>query len=81
MLITFEVFYMETTLNFNLPMTFQQVTEIVRQLPEYEKIQLSNLLKKEVKKENDTVQTHFASQATLSQDWLDLEEEKAWQHL
>lgn len=81
MFIRFEVFDMEATLNFNLPMTFQQVAEIVRQLPKSEKIQLSNLLKKEVKKEKDTVQTHFASQAILAQDWLNSEEEKAWQHL
>ena len=81
MFIRFEVFDMEATLNLNLPMTFQQVAEIVRQLPKSEKIQLSNLLKKEVKKEKDTVQTHFASQAILAQDWLNSEEEKAWQHL
>ncbi|MDZ7896703.1 MAG: hypothetical protein U5N85_01550 [Arcicella sp.] len=44
-------------------------------------MQLANLSKKEVEKETDIVQTHFASQAILVQDWLNLEEEKAWQHL
>ena len=73
---------MEATLNFNLPLSFQQVAEMVRQLPKPEKMQLAKLLQQEVKQsEKDSTQTHFASQAILAQDWLDQEEEKAWQHL
>ncbi len=70
---------MEAKLNFNLPLTFQQVAEIVRQLPKPEQLQLTKLLQKEVKKE--AVQTHFASQTVLAEDWLNQEEEQAWQHL
>jgi hypothetical protein len=70
---------MEATLNFNLPLTFQQVAEMVRQMPKPEQLQLAKFLQKEVKKE--TTQTHFASQAMLAQDWLNQEEEQAWQHL
>ena len=73
---------MEAKLNFNLPLSFQQIAEMVKQLPKPEKIQLAKLLKKEVKQsEKDMTQTHFASQAILAQDWLNQEEEKAWQHL
>ena len=73
---------METILNFNLPLSFQQVTEMVRQLPTTEKLQLANILQKEVKQsEKDFIQTHFASQNILAKDWLNLEEDKAWQHL
>lgn len=70
---------MKTTLNFNLPLTFQQVVEMVKQMPKPEQLQLAKLLQKEVKK--DTIQTHFASQSVLGEDWLNQEEEQAWQHL
>jgi hypothetical protein len=72
---------MEAIINFNVPLTFQQVAEIVRQLPKSEQRQLATFLQKEVKKDKDFTQTHFASQAILSQDWLNPEEEKAWLHL
>lgn len=73
---------MEAILNFNLPLSFQQVAEMVRQLPKSEKIQLAKLLQKEMKQlEKDVAQTHFASQAVLAQDWLNQEEEQAWQDL
>lgn len=72
---------MEVIINFNVPLTFQQVTEIVKQLPKPEQRQLATFLQKEVKKDKDFAQTHFASQAILSQDWLNPEEEKAWLHL
>ena len=73
---------MEAILNFNLPLSFQQIAEMVRQLPKPEKIQLAKLLQSEVEQtEKGSPQTHFASQAILGQDWLNQEEEKAWQHL
>ena len=73
---------MEVILNFNLPLSFQQIAEMVRQLPKPEKVQLAKLLQSEVKQsEKGSPQTHFASQVILAQDWLNQEEEKAWQHL
>lgn len=68
---------MEPTMNFNLPLTFEQVALIARQLPKTERRKLVELLQKE----KDLVQTHFASQDTLAVDWLNPEEDKAWQHL
>ena len=73
---------MEAILNFNLPLSFQQIAEMVRQLPKPEKMKLAKLLQSEVKQsEKDMIQTHFASQVILAQDWFNQEEEKAWQHL
>ncbi|MFN4145513.1 MAG: hypothetical protein ACK4GN_06795 [Runella sp.] len=70
---------METTQNLNLSLTFQQVTEILRHLPKSEQLQLVKFLQKEVNKE--PIQTHFASQSILAEEWLNQEEEQAWQHL
>ncbi len=73
---------MDTTLNFNVPLTFLQVTEIVKQLPNPEKAQLAKLLQREVKeKSNNNIETHFASQSVLAKDWLNPEEDLAWQDL
>jgi hypothetical protein len=73
---------MEVILNFNLPLSFQQVADMVRQLPKTEKIELAKILQKDIKNtKQDITQTHFASQAILAQDWLNQEEENAWQHL
>ena len=73
---------MGAPLNFDLPLSFQQLAEIVRQLPLPQKIQLVKLLQTEVNpSEEDSTQTHFASQVALAKDWLNQEEENAWQHL
>lgn len=64
-------------MNFSLPLTFEQVAQIARQLPKPERKKLVELLKEE----KDSVQTHLASQAILAQDWLTPEEDRAWQHL
>lgn len=73
---------MESTLNFNLPLSYKQVAEMVKQLPKPQKIQLVKLLQKEVKHNiSDMVKTHLASQSILASDWNNEDEEKAWQHL
>jgi hypothetical protein len=73
---------METALNFNPPLTFLQVAEIVKQLPKPEKAKLAKLLQSEVKQKNkNVIETHFASQSVLAKDWLNPEEDLAWQHL
>jgi hypothetical protein len=70
-------------LNINLPLNFNQVVEIVRQLPFKEKLRLTEVLKKETKQmpEIDKVLTHFASEKVLAKDWLLPEEEEAWKDL
>jgi len=69
--------------NINLPLDFNQVVELVRQLPYDEKLKLSEVLKKETKKktENDNILTQFASEQVLAKDWLLPEEDEAWKDL
>jgi hypothetical protein len=69
------------TLNFTVPLTFEQIMLIVRQLPKSERLQLVKILQKEAKQEKDAIQTHFASESVLAKDWLSEAEEKAWQNL
>ena len=70
-------------LNMNLPLSFKQVVEIIRQLPYNEKLKLSEVLKEETKRKlgNDKIMTHFASEKALSKDWLSPEEDEAWKNL
>ena len=70
-------------LNINLPLSFNQVVEIIRQLPYSEKLKLSEVLKEETKRklENDKIMTHYASEKALSKDWLSPEEDEAWKNL
>jgi hypothetical protein len=67
----------------NLPLNFNQVVDLVRQLPDKEKLQLSEILKKEACQEskNDNILTHFASEKVLAKDWLLPEEDEAWKDL
>ncbi len=72
-----------TDLKINLPLSFNQVVEIIKQLPYSEKLKLSEVLEKETrqKKERDTTLTHFASEKVLAKDWLLPEEDEAWKDL
>jgi hypothetical protein len=70
-------------LNINLPLNFNQIVDIIKQLPYNEKLKLSEVLKKETKQkqENDKILTHFASENVLAKDWLLPLEEEAWKDL
>lgn len=70
-------------LNINLPLNFNQVVDLVRQLPYKEKLKLSEVLKKETeqKTDNDNILTYFASEKVLAKDWLLPEEDEAWKDL
>lgn len=70
-------------LNINLPLNFNQVVDLVRQLPYKEKLKLSEVLKKEMKQkpDNDNILTYFASEKVLAKDWLLPEEDEAWKDL
>ncbi len=71
-------------LNINLPLNFNQIVDLVMQLPYNEKLKLSEVLKKETtkqKKKNDNILTHFASEKVLANDWLLPEEDEAWKDL
>ena len=70
-------------ININLPLNFNQIVELVRQLPDKEKMRLTEVLKKEIthKPGNDKTLTHFASQKVLAKEWLLPEEDEAWKDL
>ena len=67
----------------NLPLNFNQVVNIIKQLPYNEKIKLRKLLEKEISEipENDNILSHFASEKVLAKDWLLPEEDEAWKDL
>jgi hypothetical protein len=69
--------------NINLHLNFNQVVDIIKQLPYREKIKLSEVLIKETKTkpESDTILTHYASEKVLAKDWLLPEEDEAWKDL
>ena len=70
-------------LNINLPLSFNQVVGIIKQLPYNEKLKLTKVLEKETKQkpESDKTLTHFASEKVLAKDWLLAEENEAWKDL
>jgi hypothetical protein len=70
-------------LNINLPLHFNQVVELIRQLPYKEKLRLTEVLRKETLREplHDNTLTHFASEKSLAKDWLSPQEDEAWKDL
>ena len=67
--------------NINLPLNFNQVVDIIKQLPYGEKLKLSEMLKRETKQEKDRVLTHLASEHVLAKEWMLPEEDEAWKDL
>ncbi len=65
--------------NINLPLNFNQVVDIIKQLSYSEKLKLSEILKRETKQ--DKVLTHLASEKVLAKDWMLPEEDEAWKDL
>ena len=71
------------TNNINLSVNFNQVVDLVKQLPYKEKVKLGEVIRKETKTSFsiDKVFTHFASEKVLAKDWLSPEEDEAWKNL
>ena len=67
----------------NLPISYQQLYQLVKQLPVIEQKKLfSSLLKDGLEKPgDDSVYTHFASENVLAKDWLSIGEDEAWKDL
>lgn len=67
----------------NIPLSYNQLFKLVRQLPAVEKQRLLTSLIKESfdKPGDDTIFTHFASEKALARDWLSPEEDEAWKDL
>ncbi len=72
-----------TDLNLNLPLNFNQLVDLVKQLTYREKIELIEVLERETKRliESEKVLTHLASEKVLAKDWQLPEENEAWKDL
>ena len=72
-----------STKSISLPIKFNQLVELVKQLPFEEKVKLWKVIRKETKTniENDKVFTHFANEKALAKDWLSPVEDDAWKNL
>jgi uncharacterized protein HemY len=70
-------------LNINLPLNFNQIVDLIKQLPYKEKLKLEKVLEKEIKEksESEKVLTHLASEKVLAKDWMLPEEDEAWKDL
>ncbi len=70
------------TSNINLSINFGQVVDLVKQLPYKEKMMHGEVIRKETRTiPCDKILTHFASEKTLANDWLIVEEDEAWKNL
>lgn len=66
-----------------LPLNFNQIVSMVKQLPYKEKLKLKEMLQKETNPitEKDSILTHLASENVLAKDWLLPQEDEAWKDL
>ena len=67
-------------ININLPLNFNQLIEMIKQLPLNKKLELKEVLTEEIK-DNDEIKTYSASETTLLKDWMLQEEDEAWKDL
>ncbi|HBG87234.1 MAG TPA: DUF2281 domain-containing protein [Marinilabiliaceae bacterium] len=70
-------------LNSNIPINFERIVDLVKQLPDNEKMKLAEVLEYETNRlsEDDKTLTHYASEKVLARDWLIPEEDEAWKDL
>jgi hypothetical protein len=68
------------SININLPLDFNQLIEMIKQLPLSKKLELKEVLIEEIE-DNDKIKTYTASESTLLKDWMLQEEEEAWKNL
>jgi hypothetical protein len=66
-----------------LSINFNQVVDLVKQLPYKKKVKLGEVIRKEtgMNTDNDKILTHFASEKSLAKDWFSPEEDEAWKNL
>lgn len=63
-------------------MSSLQLYNQISSLPDNLKKEVSDFIKSLMKRsKEDAILTHFASQSSLSKDWLTLEEDEAWKNL
>ena len=64
-----------------LPLQFNQILDLVKQLGAVERQQLLLFLLGRPPEQEGTTLTHFASESVLAKDWLTETEDAAWQDL
>jgi hypothetical protein len=64
-----------------LPLQFNQILDIVRQLGDFERRSLLLFLLGLQPEKEDLILTHFASEQALAKEWLSKTEDEAWQNL
>ena len=74
---------METsTVHMDVSLSFDQVVNIIMQLPEKQKNKLTEILnKKDYFLDKEKVKKHLVSEDVLAEDWLRPEEDEAWKNL
>ena len=67
----------------NLSVNFNQIVDLVKQLPYEEKVKLGEVIRKETGAGNgkEKILTHLASEKALAKEWLTSEEDEAWKSL
>jgi hypothetical protein len=75
-----KTFAMSEATSLFLPLKYNQLLEVVKQMSAVEKQKLLHFLLRHALEEDKTV-THFASEKSLAKDWLTPEENKAWENL
>ena len=69
-------------LKINLPLNFNQVVDLVKQLPYQDKQKLKEVLIHDTNQAgNDIIITHLASEKVLAKEWMLPEEDEAWKDL
>ena len=66
--------------NIDIPLSFNKLIEIIKQLPLKKKLELKDVLIEDIE-EHDEIKTYPASESSLRKDWLLEEEEEAWKNL
>ena len=72
---------MEAQQPLHLPLRFNQLLDIVKQLSTKDKQKLMQFLLNRQTDGEDLTLTHFASEHSLAKDWLTKIEDEAWENL
>ena len=67
----------------NVSINFNQIIDLVKQLPYNEKVRLEEVIRSEIKTEKivDKPNTHLASESVLAKEWLSPEADEAGKNL
>ncbi|MEZ4776726.1 MAG: hypothetical protein R3D00_26355 [Bacteroidia bacterium] len=70
---------MDSPLHLTIPLSFNQLFDLIKQLPVQDKKRLLSFLL--INSTEDAPLTHLAAESTLAKDWNKPEEDLAWENL